>query len=257
MKIHPSAVVDPRAEIGEDVEIGPLAIIEAGVRIGPRCIVRGHAQLVGKVVLGEGCEIGHAAVIGADPQDMGFDRRLGSGVVLGNHNQIREHVTIHRSTREGGNTVVGNNNLLMVGCHLGHDTVMGDSNILANCTMFGGHVHLGNGAFLGGGTGVHQFVRLGDRCMAQGHASISQDVPPFVLVADLNRICGLNVVGMRRAGLSAATRANVKEAFHRIYLAKMNLEEALESTLDSEWEPEARAFIEFFRVPSKRGICHP
>jgi UDP-N-acetylglucosamine acyltransferase len=93
--------------------------------------------------------------------------------------------------------------------------------------------------------------------MAQGHASISQDVPPFVLVADTNRICGLNVIGMRRAGFTAATRANVKEAFHRIYLAKLNLKEALESTQSDHWVPEALAFIDFFRVPSKRGVCRP
>jgi UDP-N-acetylglucosamine acyltransferase len=257
LKIHPTAIVDPGAELGEEVEIGPLAIIEAGVRIGRRCVIRGHAQLVGRVSLGEGCEIGHGAVVGADPQDLGFDRRIESGVEIGSHNVIREHVTIHRSTRDGGHTRMGDRNLLMVGCHLGHDVEIGHSNILANGSMLGGHVHLGSGAFLGGGTGVHQFVRLGDRCMAQGHASISQDVPPYVLVADTNRICGLNVVGMRRAGFSAATRANVKEAFHRIYLAKRNREEALESTLAGDWGPEALAFIEFFRSPSKRGICHP
>jgi UDP-N-acetylglucosamine acyltransferase len=257
LKIHSSAVVDPRAELGEDVEIGPLAIIEAGVRIGRGCTIRGHAQLVGRVTLGEGCEIGHGAILGADPQDLGFDRRIESGVTLGSHNVIREHVTIHRSTRDGGATTMGDRNLLMVGCHLGHDVEIGSSNILANGSMLGGHVHLGSGAFLGGGTGVHQFVRLGDRCMAQGHASISQDVPPFVLVADTNRICGLNVIGMRRAGFTAATRANVKEAFHRIYLAKLNLKEALESTQSDHWVPEALAFIDFFRVPSKRGVCHP
>lgn len=257
MNIHPAAVIDPRAEIGEDVEIGPLAVIEAGVRIGARCVIRGHAQLVGSVELGEGCEVGHGAVIGADPQDLGFDRRISSGVVIGPGNIFREHVTIHRSTREGGSTVVGRDNFLMVGSHLGHDSVVGDGNILANHCLLGGHVHLGNGAFLGGGVGVHQFVRLGDRCMAQGHASISQDVPPYVLVADLNRVCGLNVVGMRRAGLSAATRQNVKEAFRRIFLEKRSLQDALASTEVDAWVPEAKAFIDFFRVPSKRGVCHP
>ncbi len=257
MNIHPSAIVDPRAELGEDVEIGPLAVIEAGVRVGARCLIRGHAQLVGSVVLGEGCEVGHGAVIGADPQDLGFDRRLPSGVVIGPGNRLREHVTIHRSTCEGGNTVVGRDNFLMVGCHVGHDCVLGDSNILANHCLLGGHVQLGSGAFLGGGVGVHQFVRLGDRCMAQGHASISQDVPPYALVADLNRVCGLNVIGMRRAGLSPATRQNVKEAFQQIFLAKKNLQDALDSADARDWLPEAQAFIEFFRVPSKRGICHP
>lgn len=239
------------------MEIGPLAVIEAGVRVGDRCLIRGHAQLIGSVELGEGCEIGHGAVIGADPQDLGFDRSLKSGVVMGPRNVVREYVTIHRSTREGGNTLVGEGNLFMVGSHLGHDVVVGDANILANHCLLGGHVHLGSGAFLGGGSAVHQFVRLGDRCMAQGLAGISQDVPPYVLVSDINVVRGLNVVGMRRAGLSAATRQSVKDAYHQIYLAGLNLQEALASSEEREWAPEARTFIDFFRVPSKRGICHP
>jgi len=257
LKIHPSAIVDPHAELGEGVEIGPLAVIEAGVQVGARCVIRGHAQLVGSVELGEECEVGHGAVIGADPQDLSFDRRLASGVVIDSGNRFREHVTIHRSTLEGGKTVVGRDNLLMVGCHIGHDCIVGDSNILANHCLLGGHVHLGSGVFLGGGVGVHQFVRLGDRCMAQGHASISQDVPPYALVAELNRVCGLNVIGMRRAGLSAATRQSVKDAFQQIFLAKKNLQEALDCADHCDWAPEAKAFIEFFRVPSKRGVCHP
>lgn len=257
MKIHPTALVESGAELADDVEVGPFAVIESGARIGAGCMIRGHAQIVGSVILGEGCEVGHGAVIGADPQDLGFDRRLISGVVVGSKNTFREHVTIHRSAREGGNTVVGDGNLLMVGCHLGHDSVVGDSNIFANGCLLGGHVHLGSGSFLGGGTGIHQFVRIGDRCMAQGHASISQDVPPFALVADLNKICGLNVVGMRRAGLSAATRQNVKDAYHQIYLSKLGLQEALTAADAREWGPEAKAFIDFFRESSKKGVCRP
>lgn len=257
MKIHPTAVVESGAEIADDVEIGPYAVIESGVRLGSGCVIRGHAQLVGSVILGAGCEVGHGAVIGADPQDLGFDRSQSSGVIAGAKNFFREHVTIHRSARPGENTIVGEGNLLMVGCHLGHDTVIGDGNVLANGCLLGGHVHLGSGAFLGGGTGVHQFVRLGDRCMAQGHASISQDVPPFTLVSELNQICGLNVVGMRRAGLAAATRQNVKDAYALIYLAKLSLQEALAAADAQEWESEAKAFIDFFRSPSKKGVCRP
>lgn len=237
--------------------IGPLAVIEAGVRIGRGCRIHGHAQLVGSVELGENCEVGHCAVIGATPQDLGFHPETPSGVRIGSGNVFREHVTIHRASREGGVTEVGSGNFLMVGCHLGHDTIIGDRNVLANHCLLGGHVRLGSGAFLGGGSAFHQFVRLGDLCMIKGLAAISQDVPPYVLVSDANRVRGLNVVGMRRAGLSAATRQNVKDAFHQLFLAGMNLREALASTDSREWESEARAFIDFFRVDSKRGICHP
>lgn len=237
--------------------IGPLAIIEAGARIGRGCRIHGQAQLIGSVELGEDCEVGHNAIIGTTPQDLSFDPATPSGVRIGSGNIFREHVTIHRASREGGFTEVGRDNFLMVGCHLGHDTIIGDRNILANHCLLGGHVRLGSGAFLGGGSAYHQFVRLGDLCMIKGLAAISQDVPPYVLVSDANRVRGLNVVGMRRAGLSAATRKNVKDAFHLLFLAGLNLREALESTESREWEPEASAFIDFFRVSSKRGICHP
>ena len=258
MSIHPSAIVDPRAEIAGDVEIGPFAVIEAGVQIGARCLIHGNAQLIGSVQLGEGCEIGHGSVVGGLPQDLGFDRRTPSGVVIGPGNVIREHNTIHRSTREGENTTMGRDNYLMVGCHLAHDVVMGDSNIFANNCLIAGHAILGSGIFLGGGVGVHQFVRIGDRCMAQGHAGISQDLPPYALVADINIVRGLNIVGMRRAGLSSESRLSVKEAYRLMYQAGLNLADAL-SAADArdDWSPEARTFIDFFRVPTKRGVCHP
>lgn len=257
MGIHSSAFIDSRAEVCEDVEIGPFVVIEAGARISRGCLVHGHAQILGSVEIGEDCEIGHNAIIGANPQDQGFDRRTSSRVRIGNGNVLREHVTVHRSSREGQATTIGNDNLLMVGCHLGHDSVIGDRNVLANHCLLGGHVKLGDGAFLGGGAAFHQFVRIGDLCMIKGQSAISQDVPPYVLAAASNELHGLNVIGMRRAGLSAATRQNVKDAFRQMFLNGLNLQDALDGTLDLTWVPEAQNFIEFFRVHSKRGVCHP
>ncbi len=257
MKIHPTAFVDPLAEIADDAEIGPFAVIEAGARIARGCVIHGHGQVLASVEIGENCEIGHNAIIGAAPQDLGFDRATPSGVRIGSGNVFREHVTVHRSSREGGATVIGNDNFLMVGSHVGHDSIVGDRNILANHCLLGGHVRLGSGAFLGGGSAFHQFVRIGDLCMVKGLAAISQDVPPFVLASGTNQVRGLNVVGMRRAGLSASTRQNVKDAFHQMFLAGLNLQEALSSTINRTWEPEALKFIDFFRVASNRGVCHP
>lgn len=257
LKIHPTAFVDPLARVSEDVEIGPFAVIEAGARIGRGCVIHGHAQLVGSVEVGDGCEIGHGSVIGAAPQDLHFDRTTPSGVRMGSGNVIREHVTIHRSSRTGGMTEIGRDNFFMVGCHLGHDVIVGDRNILANHCLLGGHVHLGDGSFLGGGSAFHQFVRIGSLCMIKGLAAISQDVPPYVMASDSNRVRGLNVVGMRRAGLSADTRRNVKAAFHQMFLTGLNLQSALAATDAGAWEPEALRFIDFFRVASSRGICHP
>jgi len=185
-------------------DYGLQEAVARGIFPGPRLFIAGfpisqtggHADMRPKGVRQREffCSCAGLGLIGAIADG------VGEGVVIGDRNILRENVTVHRSTLDGGATIVGKENYFMVGCHLGHDVVIGDSNILANGTMLGGHVHLGDGAFLGGGTGVHQFVRLGDRCMAQGHASISQDVPPFVLVANTNQVCGLNVVGMRRAG---------------------------------------------------------
>ena len=257
LSIHSSALIDSRAEVSEDVEIGPFAVIEAGVRIAPGCLVHGHVQILGSVEIGANCEIGHSAIIGANPQDQGFDRRTPSQVRIGARNVLREHVTIHRSSFENQATAIGNDNMLMVGCHLGHDTTIGDRNVLANQCLLGGHVKLGDGAFLGGGAAFHQFVRIGDLCMIKGQAAISQDVPPYVLASDSNELHGLNVIGMRRAGLSAATRQNVKDAFRQMFLNGHNLQEALDATLLLQWEPEALKFIDFFRVHSDRGVCHP
>ena len=149
--IHPTAIIDPAAELAEDVEVGPYAIIGPGVRAAAGCKVAPHAQLCGTVELGEGTTVGHGAVVGADPQDLTFDPSVQSGVRLGKNNTLREHVTIHRSTGEGGWTTVGDDNFLMAGTHLGHDVQMGDGNILANNCLFAGHVIVGNGAFFGGG----------------------------------------------------------------------------------------------------------
>ena len=257
LSVHPTSFVDSRAEIAANVEIGPFVVVEAGVRIGQNSVVHGHAQLLTGVELGEECEVGHSAVLSAAPQEQDFDKATPSGVRIGSRNVIREHVTIHRSSKEEGMTEMGSDNLLMVGCHLGHDMVMGDRNILANHCLIGGHVKVGSGSFLGGGSGFHQFVRVGDLCMIKGLSAISQDVPPYVLASGSNRVSGLNVVGMRRAGFSALVRQNIKDAFHQMFLAGLNRQEALDSTLGRVWEPEGLGFIDFFRVPTDRGICHP
>lgn len=257
LKIHPTAFVDPSSEIGDDVEIGCFAVIGAGVKIGDRCIIHGHAQVLSTIEIGNNCEVGHGSVIGGAPQDLQFDSEMPSTVRIGDRNRFRENVTIHRSSVKDGVTRIGNDNFFMVGSHVGHDSVVGDHNILANHCLLGGHVQLGDGAFLGGGSAFHQFVRIGSHSMVRGLAGISQDVPPYALVSGTNEIHGLNVVGMRRAGLSPSTRKNVKAAYHKIFLAGMNLKEALESTVESDWDDEARAFIDFFRISTTRGVCHP
>jgi len=255
LNIHPSALVDPEAEIGAEVAIGAYAVVEAGVQIGAGCRILGHAQVLRGVRLAENCQVGHGAVIGGDPQDFKFSREIESGVEVGAGTVFREHVTVHRGSREGSVTRLGANNFLMAGAHVGHDVQMGDHNVLANQCLLGGEVHVGERNFFGGGAAFHQFVRVGDLCMVKGLTAISQDVPPFVMVSGSNQVRGLNVVGMSRAGFDKAQRAGVKAAFNHIYRAGMNLSQALASADGIEWGREAAQFIDFFRVVTQKGIC--
>ncbi|MEM1442110.1 MAG: acyl-ACP--UDP-N-acetylglucosamine O-acyltransferase [Verrucomicrobiota bacterium] len=255
MTVHSTASIDPKAELGSDVSVGPFAVIEAGAQIGNGCQIAGHAQVLASVTLGSGCLVGHGTILGGNPQDLGFDPATPSQVVVGDNTTFREHVTIHRSTQENGQTMIGSDNFFMVGTHAGHDCIIGDGNVLANQVMLAGHVHLGSHTFLGGGSGFHQFIRIGDRCMVKGNSGISKDIPPFTIVSDYNVMRNLNAVGLRRAGIPAASRANLKEAFNLIMLKGLSLEDALREADGGEWEPEAKQFLDFFRAESKKGIC--
>jgi UDP-N-acetylglucosamine acyltransferase len=255
MSIHSTALIHPDAEVADDVEIGPWALVEAGVKIGAGCRIDAHAQILGSVTLGANCVVCAAACIGGDPQDLGFDRATPSCVIIGDGNTFRENVTVHRGSMENSVTRIGDRNFLMAGTHVGHDSVVGDDNILANNCLLGGHVTLGNKAFLGGGSAFHQFVRVGDLCMVKGLTAISRDVPPFVTASGSNDIGGLNVIGMRRSEFSAETRLSVKRAFTHMMCSGLNLSQALESVSELALVPEAAYFVEFFRNPSRKGIC--
>ncbi len=254
MTIHPSALISPEAELADDVVVGPFAVIEGPVKLAAGVIIGGHAWVCGDTWLGEGTRIGWGSVIGADPQDLGFDPARCSGLRIGARNQIREYVTIHRSSKEGGNTTLGDGNYLMTGVHLGHDSLVGDSNVIANNVMFGGHVHLGNRVFLGGGAGFHQFLHIGDLVMVQGNAVVSQDVPPYCVVYGNNQLAGLNTVGLRRAGFDAAARAEIKKAYGLLFTSGLTLHKALEEASAMEWSLAARCLLEAVAKPSRKGI---
>ncbi|MCL4109436.1 UNVERIFIED_CONTAM: hypothetical protein GTU68_043664 [Idotea baltica] len=255
MKIHPTAVVEPGAQIEDDVEIGPLAIIGADVHLKKGCRIHSQAQIINSVKMGEHCEVHPGAIIGGHPQDLGFDRSIPSSVVIGRANVFREHVTIHRSTVENGETRIGDENYFMAGSHAGHDVVVGNGNIFANNCLLGGFVVVGNRSFLGGGSAIHQFVRVGDLAMVKGVSGISRDVPHYCTVADYNVINGLNAVGLRRAGFSVKTRSNIKKAFNHMFRSGLNISQALEKTEELAVENEVLEFVEFFRNPSRKGIC--
>ncbi|MFK5921219.1 MAG: acyl-ACP--UDP-N-acetylglucosamine O-acyltransferase [Verrucomicrobiota bacterium] len=255
MKIHPTAVIHPQADIADDVEVGAFTIIEAGACVGSGSKIHSHVHLLGDVTLGENCHIWPSSIIGGDPQSIGFDPQMPSGVVIGTGSIIREHVTIHRSLTENGLTQIGQNNFFMVGTHLGHDCLLGDGNVLANNTMLGGHITIGHNCFIGGGAGVHQFARIGDFVMLQGHASISQDIPPYVTAAGLNNIVGLNSVGLRRAGFAPAIRREIKQLYQIFYRQDLNRQQALAAAEEKSWSNEAEKFITFLSQKSKLGYC--
>jgi UDP-N-acetylglucosamine acyltransferase len=253
--LHPTAVIHPDAQLGANVTVGPYAVIEGAARLGDRCEVQAHAVIGAQVEMGEDNVIGYGAIIGGDPQDFAFKDEIRSAVRIGNGNKIREYSTIHRGTSEGSATVVGDGCFLMAGAHLAHNVVLGNHVILANNVLLGGHVHVGDRVFIGGGCVFHQFVRVGRLAICQGLSAFSKDVPPFTTAAERNGVAGLNVVGLRRAGFSAAQRAQIKEAFALLYRQGLNTTQALAAARELALSPETREFFDFVAAAKKRGIC--
>lgn len=256
MNIHSTAVIHPTAFIGKGVGIGPYSVVGEGVRIGDGCVLQSHVVIERDTVLGNGNLVGHGAVIGAAPQDFAHHDGIRSSVVIGDGNRIREHVTIHRGTGEGTVTRVGDRCFLMVGCHVGHNATVGNDVVLVNDVLLAGHVEVGDGAVLGGAAVFHQFVRIGKRVMVAGNSHFNKDIPPFTLAKFYNLLGGLNVIGLRRAGIDARTRAEIKRAFGMIFLGGRGVRQAATEAAGLEWGAEARELIDFV-LSSKRGCSTP
>lgn len=216
-RVHSTAIVDPTANIAEGVTIGAYAIIEAGVSLGPGCRIAAHAIIRQGSVLEENVQVDSFAVISGPPQDLSFDPATKSSVHLGAGTVIREGVTIHRSTQADGVTGIGKNCLLMANAHVAHDCQLGDKVILANNVMLAGHVYVGSGSFMGGGCGVHQFVSIGKLVMVAGNASVTYDVPSYLMVAERSIVTGLNLVGLKR-NLSQEAISDLRSCYKAIYM---------------------------------------
>ncbi len=255
MKIHPTAIVDARAQIGANVEIGPFSVIGAQTVIGERTVIQSHVAIEGEVLVGAGNFIGHGAIIGAPPQDLSFSPERKTKIDIGNENVIREYCTIHRGSAEGSATKIGDKNFLMAGAHVGHNCEIGNNVIIANNCLLGGHVRVGDGAFLGGGGIFHQHMHIGRLALTQGGSGFSKDIPPFVIAAEINYVFGVNVVGLRRAGFSGQDRDEIKAAFKLLYTSGLNISQALEKADTMKFGKAAREFFEFVANAKKRGIC--
>lgn len=228
--IHPTAIIEPGAQLGADCEIMAYAVITKHCVLGARVVVHPFA------------------VLGGDPQYLKFDRATIAGVRIGAGTIIREHVTINRSIQPGKFTVIGENCFLMSGSHVAHDCDVGHLVVLANSALLGGHVAIGDNTFLGGGAAVHQFCRIGESVMVAGHASITRDVPHFTMVAERDEVIGFNVIGLKRRGFSRAAIAELKAAFQDVYFTPGNIREVAAQRLAANaFETlEARRFLEFF-----------
>ncbi len=255
--IHPTALIAPTAVLAADVEVGPYAIIEDGVVLGPGCRVLAHAQVLTGTIMGPGNTVDRGAIIGGEPQSIGFDRHTRSGVRIGSGNQFREHVTVHRSARAGGETVIGDQNFLMAHCHVGHDSVMGDGNVIANAVLIAGHVTLGNRCFLGGSSVYHQFLRVGDLAMVQGNSAFSCDVPPYCIGHETNLLAGLNVIGLRRAGLDSAARLELKRLYRAVFQHPLGPLKAAAALLEETTSPNGRTFLSFISGTGNKGLSTP
>lgn len=254
MNIHPTAIVSPRATIADDVEIGPHVIIGDEVALGPGCVIQANAVIEGKTTLGARNRVGYGAILGAPPQDFAFTDSVQSAVRIGDGNTIREYVTIHRGSKDGTATVVGNDCYLMVGAHLGHNVQLGNGVVIANDCLLAGYVEVGDKAVLGGGSVFHQFIRIGRMAMISGGAGFTKDIPPYTLANQDEKVSGINVIGLRRSGFAPAVRTEIRRAFKFVYWGGLNFREAVVKARESSWAPETQYFFDFIAA-SKRGIC--
>lgn len=247
VSIADTACVDPRAELADDVEIGPYCVVGPDVRIGPGTRLIAHVCLMGATTIGEGNTISPYVVIGGEPQDLSF-RGSATRVEIGDHNVFREGVTIHRATeKEDGITRLGSHNYLMATAHIAHDCCLGNRITIANCSMLGGHVHVEDHASISGGVAVHHFVTVGAYSFVGGQSKINHDVPRFMLVdGNPSKVRCINVVGLKRNGVSAAGIDALHEAHRLIYRAKMTVKHATEILeAHGHMTPEVQRLIQF------------
>ena len=252
--IHPTAIVSKTAELGEGVEVGPYTIIGPRVKIGAGTRILNHAVIDGHTTIGARCEIFTGACLGMPAQDRKFKGET-SFLSVGDENIIREYVTMHCASTPGGKTTVGSRNFLMVGSHVGHDCRVGDGITMANGSVLGGYAVVEDGAVLGGFTGVTQYVRVGRLSMLGAFAKAAMDVPPFSLCDGYPaRVCGLNSVGLRRAGYASANALLLKKAIKILFMSPLSLPHAIQK-VKKELKPSAdiEHLLEFVSH-SKRGV---
>lgn len=254
--IHPTALIDPKAEIGEGVEIGPYSVIEKDVSIGEGTKVGPHVVIREGTHIGKRCQIFQFASVGEAPQAT-FYRGEKTSLFMGDQNIIREFVTLHRGTiKGGGKTAIGNENFFMAYCHVAHDCQIGNQVVLANGATLAGHILIEDYAVIGGLSAIHQFCQVGTHAFISGLTGVSLDIPPYMLASGSRaKLFGLNAVGLKRHGFSEETLKTLKKVYRIIFRSGLTLEKAMKKVEEDEISktPEVQHLLQFIQR-SKRGI---
>ena len=254
--IHSTAIIDPKAEIGEDVEIGAYSVIEKGVVIGQGTKIRSHVFIGEGTLIGKKCQIYQFASVGEAPQALAY-RGEKTSLLMGDQNIVREFVTLNRGTAAGGGkTVIGQSNLFMAYSHVAHDCLLGNHVILANGATLAGHIMIEDHAIVGGLSAIHQFCKIGIHSFISGLTGVTQDVPPYMLAAGSRaKLYGLNTVGLKRFHFSETAIRALKKAYRLIFRSSLTLEKALHQLKEDEIAqvPEIQHLLQFIQQ-SKRGI---
>jgi UDP-N-acetylglucosamine acyltransferase len=254
MSIHSTAVIDSKAELDSEVDIGPYVVIDGAVKVKRKTRIMAHAYLTGWTEIGEGNEIHPGAVLGNSPQDKAYQGEE-TYLRIGDHNVFREYVQVHRGTAPGSATTVGDHNYLMATAHVGHNCSLGNHVILANGALLGGYVEVGDNVFISGNCVVHQFIRIGDYAIMRGLSGTSRDVPPYAIIDWQHTVRGVNVVGLKRAGFDEGRVRAIREAFRVLFRKGRNLSLAIREVEEAAGtNDDVMALLEFIRS-SKRGVC--
>lgn len=255
--IHPTAIVDAKAQLDADVEVGPYAIVGPDVKIGAGTVVQAHAYISGHTTLGKRCEIFPFACVGMKTQDLKYQAGDITYVEVGDQTVLREFSTVHLGTKPGEVTRIGSRCLIMAYCHVAHGCSVGNDVIMSNAAALAGEVVVEDFAIVGGMSGVHQFCRIGTHAMVGGAAKIRQDCPPYMVTESVGpdtRVLGPNIVGLQRRGFSEEVRSALKEAYKLIYREGLNRSQALERIKYEIAEiPEVKNLVDFY-TNSKRGV---
>ena len=254
MAIHPTAIIEPGAEVHESVSLGPYSLIESGAVVGAGCVIESCVRIYGATRMGRGNRVCHGATLGAEPQDLTFRAGRDKPLRIGNGNHFKENVNISRGIKSEGGTRIGDENYFMAFSHVGHDCVVGNHNIFANAATLAGHVEVDHHAYLSGQVAVHQFCRIGAYALVAGVSGVPQDVPPFV-IADGHRarIVGLNAIGLRRNGFSQEQRSRIKGVYRILFRSGLRLPAALAKAQETYPAPETDQIVRFVES-ARRGL---